>query len=106
MDRDALIVQFATDGRTADLDWLVGIEDALTQGFTQNGAAEVDGHDFGRGTMNIFILRKASWTRVIEVVMTYLSHHRALERATIVKRLKSGRHVVVWPTGPVREFNY
>jgi len=44
--KDTLIVQFRTSGDVADFDWLVKIEEALEQGFSQNGKAVVDGHDF------------------------------------------------------------
>jgi hypothetical protein len=106
MDREALIVQFQTDGRPEDYDGLISIEDALIQAFAQNGAAEVDGHDFGSGTMNIFVFRRDSWARVIEIVTAHLKHHGVLERATIAKRLASGSHVIVWPARADGEFHY
>jgi len=41
--KDTLIIQFPTSGAVSDLDWLVTIEEALIQGFSQNGKAIVDG---------------------------------------------------------------
>ena len=99
MPRDTLIVQFRTDGAIGDFDRLVEIEDLLIQAFSQNSSAEVDGHDFGRGTMNIFIFPNGSWSSAIEVVEAYLRHRGILDQATIAKRRKSGSVCVVWPPG-------
>ena len=47
--KDTLIIQFKTAGGVDEFDWLIKIEDALIQAFSQNGTATVDGHDFGSG---------------------------------------------------------
>ena len=103
---EALIIQFKTDGTTPDFDRLVALEDTLIRGYAQNRCAEVDGHDFGSGTMNIFILPKRSWAATIEVAFSYLKHHRVLDYAIIAKRLKSERHVVIWPKDFEGVFRY
>ena len=95
--KDTLIIQFHTSGTLSDLDWLVEIEEALIQGFSQNGKAVVDGHDFGSGTMNIFLFPKQGWGSAIEVIKAYLKKHRALDKALIIKRSRTERYTVVWP---------
>ena len=102
--RNTIVVQFKTDGRISDWDRLIEIEEALIQGFSQNNQAEVDGHDFGSGTMNIFIFPRAAWGPAIEIVLAYLKLRNALSDALVIKRLKSGKHVVVWPEGFEGEF--
>ena len=98
MSLEALIVQFKTDGSATDFDRLVQIEGVLIQSFSQNGKAEIDGHDLGSGTMNIFVIPKGSWSAVIEIVKAHLKHRGVLKDATIAKRGKCGSYAVVWPT--------
>ena len=95
--KDTLIIQFRCNGDVTEFDWLIRIEDALIQGFSQNEKAIVDGHDFGAGTMNIFLFPKKGWGSAIEIVIAYLKLHDALDRALIIKRSKSERYSVVWP---------
>jgi hypothetical protein len=102
--KDTLIIQFRASGAVSDLDWLVEIEEALIQGFSQNGKAVVDGHDFGSETMNIFLFPKQGWGSAVEIVKAYLKNHRALDRALIIKRSKTERYTVVWPEKYVGEF--
>lgn len=100
--KNTLIIQFPA-GRVPSFERVVEIEDALIQAFQQNGAAVVDGHDFG-GTANIFIFPTASWDRCIEIVLAYLKRKGALEEVLVIKRLKSGTYQVVWPRGYAGEY--
>jgi hypothetical protein len=102
--KDTLIIQFRTSGEPSDLDWLLGVEEALIQGFSQNDKAIVDGHDFGGGTMNIFVFPKQGWGSAIEIVKAYLGLYKALDRALIIKRSKKERYSVVWPENYAGEF--
>ena len=102
--QNTLIIQFQCSGSLAEFDWLVGIEEVLIQGFSQNDHAIVDGHDFGVGTMNIFIFPKGGWSATIDVVKAYLKHRKALDRAIIIKRSKTERYTVVWPENYTGEF--
>jgi hypothetical protein len=102
--KDTLIIQFRCSGDVSEFDWLVRIEDALIQGFSRNRKADVDGHDFGSGTMNIFLFPKQGWASAIEIVKAYLRLHGALDRAVIIKRSKAERYSVVWPEGYTGEF--
>ena len=102
--KDTLIIQFRTSGSISDFDWLLEIEEALIQGFSQNRNAVVDGHDFGNGTMNIFLFPKRGWGCAIEIVKAYLKNHRALDKALIIRRSKTERYTVVWPAKYKGEF--
>jgi hypothetical protein len=104
--RDTLIIQFRCSGAVSEFDWLIRIEDALIQGFSQNNKAIVDGHDFGSGTMNIFLFPKRGWESAIEIVKVYLKFHGALDRALIIKRSKTERYSVVWPEKYTGEFEH
>ena len=66
--KDTLIIQFRCSGDTSELDWLNRIEDLLIQGFSQNSKGIVDGHDFGSGTMSIFLFPTQGWAAAIEIV--------------------------------------
>ena len=102
--RDALIVQFKTNGAVEDFDWLIKIEDALIQAFSQNNKAKVDGHDFGAGDMNIFIFPRGSWRHAFEILTAHLKHQQALPRAVIILRKKNEQYSVVWPVGYTGDF--
>ncbi len=97
MTKNQLIVQLPVNEST-DFDALIHVEETLIQAFSQNNLAEVDGHDIGEGKFNIFIFPKGSWGPVIERVHAFLKLRGVLNKALIVKRLRSSeRYVVVWP---------
>lgn len=73
------------------------VEETLIQAFSQNNFAVVDGHDIGQEKFNIYIVPKDSWGPVIERVIAFLKLQNALNEALVVKQLRSGKHVVVWP---------
>lgn len=98
MSRKQLIVQLSTEALTPDQ--LFEIEETLVQAFSQNRHAIVDGHDFGNGTMNIFIVPRGSWDPVIERVKAFLKLRKVLSQAVIAKQHKvSEKFEVVWPVG-------
>ena len=102
--KDTIIIQFKTTGAVEEFDWLIKIEDALSQGFAQNGKAVVDGHDFGSGNMNIFIFPNGGWSAAIDIALACLRRLGALDRAVIIKRSKTERYTVAWPTQFTGEF--
>jgi hypothetical protein len=103
--KDTLIIQFRK-GRGSDLEYeqLIAFEDSLIQGYAQNGAAVVDGHDSGGGTMNIFIWPRGSWKASIAIAVQYLKLKQLLDQVVVIKRLKSEKYEVVWPKGYTGEF--
>ncbi len=102
--RNTIIVQFKADGAVGNWDRLIGLEDTLIQAFSQNRHAVVDGHDFGNGTANIFIVPHGPWDPAITVIKAYLKHRGVLDEAIIIKRRKSGTYEVAWPEGFDGEF--
>jgi len=95
--KDTIIVQYKTRGSGDGYDWLIKLEDALIQAFAQNNKALVDGHDFGNGNMNIFIIPKPSWHAAFDILKAHLKHHDALRTAVIVLRRKTGAYQVLFP---------
>ncbi len=97
MSKNQLVVQLPV-ADASDCDALIHVEETLIQAFSQNNLAEVDGHDIGEGKFNIFIFPKGAWGPVIERVRAFLKLRGVLNKAVIVKRIKSSeRYVVVWP---------
>jgi hypothetical protein len=103
--KPVLIVQFKTSGRTDEFDWLIKIEDALIQAYSQNNRGKVDGHDFGSGVMNIFIFPKESWRSALEILIAHLKHQKALSQAVVILRTKVEKYTVVWPENFTGEFS-
>jgi hypothetical protein len=97
LSRNQLIIQLPV-GASTNFDSLMHVEETLIQAFSQNGLANVDGHDFGQGKFNIFIYPKGAWRPVLERVFAFLKLRGVLSDALVVKRLKSSeKYVVVWP---------
>ena len=92
-----LVVQLPF-AQAEDYDRLLAVEESLIQVFAQrNPFAEVDGHDAGQGRFNIFIKPIGSWAPVLERVEAVLKLRGVTKEATVAKRLKSEKYVVVWP---------
>lgn len=90
-----LVLQFSA--AVVDYDDLLSIEDELVEALTP--PTEVDGHDFGRGQGNIFILTDnpvATFERLLPVL-------RRLSRdcdATVAYRAVQGeQYTAIWPEG-------
>ncbi len=81
-----LVLQFKGD-TLRDYDSLIGIEDALIPEL--GSSAEVDGHDFGSGTANIFIYDEKptlrAWNLALPLRHAKLDSHRRV-------RFTKGRH--------------
>lgn len=106
MAKNTLIIQFPK-GLNDDLnfDRLLEIEGSLIQGMAQSRTGDVDGHDCGANSANIFILpaNGHSWPS-IDVAKAHLKLKGLLATALIVKRYKSERYEVVWPKNYEGEF--
>jgi hypothetical protein len=102
--KDTIIVQYKTRDSLDEYDWLIKLDDALIQAFAQNNKANVDGHDFGSGNMNIFIFPKRSWHDAFDILKAHLKHHDALSRAIVILRSKSGAYQVLFPENYTGDF--
>ena len=91
-----LVLQFAANSMT-DFDRLISLEIKLMETLDDTGA--VDGHDFGSGTFNIFVLTN-------EPTATFTEAHQAILDEGIPNELRaayregSGEdYVILWPSG-------
>lgn len=94
-----LVLQFPAES-LADFDALIALEDALIE--TLKDQANVDGHDFGSGQANIFILTDEP-VQTFESALQVMAKAGCLESATAAYRLTAGSdYTVVWPKGSTR----
>ena len=90
-----LVVQFAADS-LQDFDRLVALETTLVEKLSD--IATVDGHDFGLGKFNIFMLTDdpaAAFTEAHEIVREE-TIPRDLRSA--YRRMSGGKYVTLWPS--------
>jgi hypothetical protein len=96
-----LALQFP--GRSvADYDTMVALEAALIAALGE--AAEVDGHDVGTDTMNLFIFTDNP-AATFELVKPLLERYEQLEWVTAAYReVAVDRYTVIWPPDWRKEF--
>ena len=96
-----LVLQFPAFA--VDLDGLIAIEDELLAAIRP--PAMVDGHDFGTGEGNIFILTDspAATFEGVLPVLTDLSRERDVTAA--YRSLDGEEYTVIWPKGFKGEFS-
>jgi hypothetical protein len=100
-----LIIQLRiTDHWGTDDEFNAGVEFelALDEAFQGQACGEVDGNDFGSGTMNIFIYTSVErWDKALRLVVTELEKRKLLDGATIAKSVEVNgddrEYTVVWP---------
>lgn len=95
-----LILQFVASS-TVDFDRLVSLETRLMESLGKFGV--VDGHDFGSGTFNIFVLTN-------DPTATFTQAHRVILDEAIPNEMRSAyreangeEYVILWPSA-LREF--
>lgn len=91
-----LVLQFPADG-LADFDELIDLEKALE--ITLSGIAKVDGHDFGAGELNIFILTNdpVRVFKLTEPIIEARNHIPPLKAA--YRELGYEKFTMLWPSG-------
>lgn len=95
-----LVLQFPEE-LFGDLDWIADIEDRLDESLKE---AEVDGHDFGSGEINIFI-HTNNPVSTFEVVRTILKYSNLFEYVKVAYREISGdQYTCLWPQN-LQDFN-
>jgi len=96
-----LVLQFRGDS-LSDFDAMVALEDELTEELKD--LADVDGHDFGSGEMNIFIFT-ADPTATFKRVRPVLERRQQLQSVTAAFREADGEQfAVIWPEGSRKKF--
>ena len=92
-----LVLQFKADGDLDSFDKLVSFEEALSSMLAQ--IAEVDGHDFGSGEMNIFILTDDPIATFNLVQQTDESMRPGGEMKAAYRQIDGEDYVCLWPPG-------
>jgi hypothetical protein len=96
-----LVLQFPAQSE-ADYDTMTALEEALNA--TLGEAAEVDGHDVGADTMNLFILTDDP-DETFRQVKPLLERREQLEWMTAAYRqLEASLFTIIWPPGCRKEF--
>lgn len=90
-----LVLQFATAESLDSYDKLIRFEDALIA--LLDGQAHVDGHDFGSGEMNIFILTQDPVATFALVQQTAVPTRPSQEMKAAYRPLDGEDYVCLWP---------
>ena len=91
-----LVLQFPADG-LADFDELIDLEKALK--ITLSEIAKVDGHDFGAGELNIFILTNDP-VRAFTLTEPFIEATKHIQRFEAAYReLGHEKFTMLWPPG-------
>jgi biotin synthase-related radical SAM superfamily protein len=97
-----LVIQFPAD-TLEDYDDMVALEDRLIADL--GTSAEVDGHDFGSGTANIFI-RTTEPETTFRTVRKRLEQEGRLQSVTAAHRPRDGEdYTVIWPKASKTAFS-
>lgn len=96
-----LVLQFPRS-TLKDFDQLIELEDALIAELGES--AEVDGHDFGSGEMNIFIYTYKPG-ETFETIKPFLAQQDALASLRAAYRPTEGEnYTLLWPTDSDKPF--
>ena len=90
-----LVLQFAADS-TEDFDRLVTLEDGLIQ--EMNDIATVDGHDFGSGEFNIFLLTDDPTTVFGKAHGIVINQGVPNAMRSAYREMDGEDYVVLWPS--------
>src|SRR5262245_34189370 len=104
MAKQTMIVQFKNEGDSDDVDWLFDFYEVLQDLLKRNKLGKLDGNDFGKGTINTYIVT-SSVQSTFDLVLTNLKLYRLDDKAVIVKRHKVNQYTVMWPADFNEEFS-
>ncbi len=90
-----LVLQFKADGDLDSFDKLVSFEEALSSVLGQ--MAKLDGHDFGAGEMNIFILTDHPIATFNLVQQTDESTRPGGDMKAAYRQINGEDYVCLWP---------
>jgi len=90
-----LVLQFASD-RMEDFDRLVTLEERLIE--VLNEVATVDGHDFGSGEFNIFILTDDPTTVFGKAHRIVISQGVPNAMRSAYREMDGDAYVILWPS--------
>jgi len=90
-----LVIQFSQE-LEGGFDRLINIEDELDKNLSIN--AEVDGHDFGSGQMNIFILTDEPLETFEQIKKILIRNNNLLNEAKMAYRdIQKNNFIILWP---------
>ena len=92
-----LVLQFATAEDLDSYDRLILFEDALIS--LLGRSAKVDGHDFGAGEMNIFILTEDPISTFALIQQTDQSIRPSQEMKAAYRSIDGDDFICLWPPG-------
>ena len=96
-----LVIQFPAES-VADFDSMVNLEDTLIS--ILGDSADVDGHDFGSGETNIFIITQNP-THTFEQSKSVLESTGIIDLCKVAyRKLDEDDYSVLWPTDFTGEF--
>ena len=95
-----LTLQFQ-ESSIEDYDWLIEIEEKIEN--TLHTSHEVDGHDFGSGEMNIFILTNNP-NEAFKEINNNLALNGIKTMKAAYRELEGEKYTVLWPKDYVGEF--
>jgi hypothetical protein len=95
-----LVVQFQANSRE-DFDRLVSFEQSLTKSLS--GSATVDGHDFGSGEFNIFVLTDSPSSTFERVRKEFGGMGEREDMRAAYRELGGEDYIILWPPG-LKEF--
>ena len=96
-----LVLQFAADS-LEDYDRLVSLEDSFIE--EPDDVANVDGHDFGSGTFNIFILTDDPTTVFGKAHAIFINQGVPNVLRSAYREMAGEDHVILWPSA-LNEFS-
>lgn len=96
-----LVLQFAADSME-DFDRLVALEDRLIEEL--DDVAEVDGHDFGSGKFNVFLLTDDPTTVFGKAHGIVINEGVANVLRSAYREIDGEDYVILWPSA-LTEFN-
>jgi len=96
-----LVLQFPADA--VDYDDLISIEDELLE--VIRPPAAVDGHDFGSGEGNIFILTDNPGATFDNVLPVLKNLSRDRDATVAYRSIQGEEYTVIWPKGFKGEFS-
>jgi hypothetical protein len=91
-----LVLQFDANS-TTDFDRLVSLETTLMQRLGETGV--VDGHDFGMGKFNIFVLTNEPTATFRHAYQIILGEGVSNELRSAYRETSGEDYVVLWPEG-------
>lgn len=97
-----LVLQFPAEAED-DFDAIVAIEDKLTEGL--DDGSDVEGHEFGTGTANVFI-ETTDPEATFEAVLALLAKQKRPKLAVAASRAaEGGDYTVLWPSDYDQDFD-